>query len=341
MFTQQEDNFFTALVRLGYEIEELDTTPFANVPYDLLFNRKVQPILRTPALQSALADYVTRLNELLDESTFFNRDSFTFYNAANVTKSLGDNGFFTAQHSILLHGDGQDPRRSLARLTSTALIAAEKERITNDDVLRKELEAVEKALNKNADTRAFFDYIAKHVELLPEFTNIDLFEQNLWKSYLKTHEGLYERVVKCFKNAEKRRKEIELPSRCGEHAMGTCHQHLQRPVLRSIPAHCHQSRPRGAGTGESSQSSGSNSRRAPSELLWTAETYWKSSALVRRRRFTSSTYYLKLRHESPPTVKLCSSSMTSRSPSTTRTSTRSSSTLKEMSEQSNFQAHPI
>lgn len=209
VFTQQEDNFFTALVRLSYEIEKQETTPFADVPYDVLFNVKAQPILRTPAIQSALADYVTRLNELLDDSTFFSRESFNFYNAANVTKSLGENGFFTAQHSVLLHGEGEESKEVKSRADLDALIAVEKQRIADDDTLRKKLEAVEKALNKNAETRAFFDYIAKHAELLPEFTNVDLFEQKVWKSYLKTHERLYERVVQSFKDAEKRRKEIE------------------------------------------------------------------------------------------------------------------------------------
>lgn len=208
-FTQQDENFFTALVRLGYEIEEQEDAPFADVPFDVLFNSKVQPILRTPALQSALSDYVTRLNELLDESAFFSRDSFTFYNATNVTKSLGDNGFFSAQHSILLHGQGGDSKEVSSQADLDALIATEKQRITDDNALRKNLDAVEKALNKNVDTRAFFAYISEHVELLPEFINVDLFEQNLWKSYIKTHQEVYERVVTCFKDAEKRRKEIE------------------------------------------------------------------------------------------------------------------------------------
>lgn len=209
VFTQQENSFFTALVRLSYEIGHQDAAPFADVPYDVLFNSKVQPILRTPAIQLALAEYVTRLNELLDESLFFSRDSFNFYNAANVTKSLGDNGFFAAHHSILLHGDGGSPQEVTSKAELDALIAAEKQRIADDGALRKKLEAVEKALNKNADTRAFFNYIAKRDDLLPEFTNIDLFEQNLWKSYIKTHEALYERVVECFKASEERKKEIE------------------------------------------------------------------------------------------------------------------------------------
>lgn len=208
-FTQQEDNFFTALVRLSYEIEEQDAAPFAHVPYDVLFNTKVQPILRDPALQSALTDYVTRLNELLDDSTFFGRDSFNFYNATNVTKSLGDNGFFAAQHSVLLNGDSEDSKEIKSQADLDELIADEKTRITDDDALRKRLDGVEKALNKNVDTRSFFDYISTNVELLLELTNVDSFEQKLWKSYIKAHEGLYESVVGSFKDAEARKKEIE------------------------------------------------------------------------------------------------------------------------------------
>lgn len=208
-FTGKPDGFFLALVRMEYEIGEQDDAPFSDVPYDMLFNDKVLPILHTPALQAELAAYVSRLNDLLDESSFFSRDSFTFYNAANVTKSLGDNGFFTAAHSLLLHGDGNESHPIASKADLDALIATEKQRITDDDALRKKMNAVEKALNKNVDTRNFFDYISRHVDLLPEFANVEVFEQNVWKSYIKEHEALYERVVSCYKSSEKRKKEIE------------------------------------------------------------------------------------------------------------------------------------
>lgn len=208
-FTGHPDRFFLALVRLEYEIGELEDAPFANVPYDVLFNDKVRPILNAPALQAELAAYVSRLNDLLDESSFFSRDSFTFYNAANITKSLGDNGFFAAQHSLILHGEGAESHAIASKADLDALIASEKKRITDDDTLRKKLDAVEKALNKNVDTRNFFEYISQHVELLPEFANVEAFEQNLWKSYIKTYGALYEQVVACYKASEKRKKEIE------------------------------------------------------------------------------------------------------------------------------------
>lgn len=208
VFTQQNDRFFEALVRISYEVEQLEDTRFADLPYDVLFNDKVDAVLRTPGVQSELAKYVTRLNELLDESTFFDRSTFTFYNATNVTKSLGDNGFFAAKHSLLLHGE-DEPRTVTSDADLKTLIAEEKKRITDDDALRKKLDAVERALQKNVDARRFFDFIAGREELLPELANVDSFQQSVWKSYLKAHEDVFQRVVTCFKDTEARRKEIE------------------------------------------------------------------------------------------------------------------------------------
>ncbi len=210
VFTPEADKFFEALARVEYEVGQLDDTRFADLPYDVLFNDKVDAVLRTPGVQAELAEYVKRLNELLDESPFFNRSSFTFYNATNVTKSLGDNGFFSAKHSLLLHDqDGETVRTVTNDADLKALIAEEKKRITNDDALRKKLDAVERALQKNVDARNFFNFIANREELLPELMNVGSFQQKVWKAYLKTREELYQRVVTCLKGTEQRRKEIE------------------------------------------------------------------------------------------------------------------------------------
>ncbi|OZF01487.1 phage infection protein [Rhodococcus sp. 15-1154-1] len=208
VFTQQDGRFFDALVRINYEVEQMESTPFADIPHDLLFNDKVDLILRSPALKDALAQYVTRLNELLDESRFFSRTSFNFYNATNVTKSLGENGFFAASHALILHGDDQ-PRTVASKDDLDALISEEKGRITADTALRKKLDAVEKALQKNIDTKRFFEYISAHEELLPELENPDFFHQQVWKSYIKQCEVIFKQAVDCFKNSEVRRRQIE------------------------------------------------------------------------------------------------------------------------------------
>lgn len=208
VFTQSEDKFFDALIRVSYEIEQLEDARFADLPHDLLFNDKVATALKGADVQDQLAAYVTRLNQLLDESTFFNRKSFTYYNATNVTKSLGANGFFAAQHSLLLHGE-DEPRRITSDADLRALITEEKTRISDDTALRKKLDGVERAVQRNEDTRKFFEFIANREDLLPEFANVQNFHQDVWKSYLKAHEEAFQRVVECYKETEVRRKEIE------------------------------------------------------------------------------------------------------------------------------------
>lgn len=208
VFTQRDDKFYDALVRVAYEVEQLEDARFADLPHDLLFNDKVATALKGLDVQAQLAAYVTRLNELLDESTFFNRSTFTYYHATNVTKSLGANGFFTAQHSLLLHGE-DEPRQITSDADLQTLISEEKKRISDDDALRKKLEAVERAVQRNEDTRKFFEFIANREDLLPEFANVQTFHQDVWKSYLKAHEETFLRVVTCYKDTEKRRKEIE------------------------------------------------------------------------------------------------------------------------------------
>lgn len=208
VFTQSDDKFYDSLVRIAYEVEQLEDARFADLPHDLLFNGKVATALQGADVQAQLAAYVTQLNQLLEESTFFNQSSFTYYNATNVTKSLGANGFFTAQHSLLLHGE-DEPRQITSDADLRALITEEKKRISEDDALRKKMDGVERAVQRNEDTRKFFEFIANREDLLPEFANVQTFHQDVWKSYLKAHEEVFLRVVTCYKDTEKRRKAIE------------------------------------------------------------------------------------------------------------------------------------
>ena len=208
VFTQEDGRFMDAMLRVHNEVEQLEDPRFANLPYDIIFNEKVTAILQDSKVQSKLGEYVTRLNELLDESAFFSREKFSLYNAENVTKSLIRNDFFNAGHSLRLHGeDGLQAISSDEDMEK--LVADEKRKIADDDALRTKLIPVEKALQRNVDTRRFFNFIASRVELLPELTNVAAFQQKVWISYLKEQEHLLKALVTCFNDTEKRLKEIE------------------------------------------------------------------------------------------------------------------------------------
>lgn len=208
-FMRDDESFFTALLRIEEELAD-DSATYAEVPFDTVFDDKVVALLRTKEFREALTDYVTRYNELLDESRFFNRETFSYYHASTITKSLDDNGFFAANHAVLLNsGDGTEQVSSPAELI--ALIDGEKLRISEDAELRKVFAVIEKQLTRNAECRRFYSYISapEHLWLLPELENIDRFNERVWKSYLKVNENLYQEAVSRYRNAEKRKREIQ------------------------------------------------------------------------------------------------------------------------------------
>jgi hypothetical protein len=206
-FTSDSESFFQALLRIENEVK-IDTEEFAGVPYDVIFDEKVVALLRTSEFRAALSEYVTRFNDLLDSSAYFNRQTFNYYNATNVTKSLGDNGFFVAKHSVLLNS-GESSEQISSQKDLLALIDGEKQKISEDAALRQTFEALEKQLTKNAEARRFYEFIAENLELLPELDNVDRFGERVWKSYLKANEALFQRVVDLYRGAELRKKEIE------------------------------------------------------------------------------------------------------------------------------------
>lgn len=206
-FTKEDDNFFGALTRVSYEVEQMEGPVFADIPYDLFFNASVEKVLSDPKLRELLSDYVERLNELLENSTFFSRASFNYYNAESVSKSLVSQGYFKAKHSLLLSGEDA-PREVSSEADLTKLISDEKQRITGDSELMVRLGGLEKALNANQGTRDFFQFVSDRPELLAEFDNTDRFKEKLWVSYFKVHGELFAEAVEAHKSSEERRKKI-------------------------------------------------------------------------------------------------------------------------------------
>ncbi|MFA5043388.1 MAG: phage infection protein [Kiritimatiellia bacterium] len=206
-FTKSDDEFYRALSRVKEELLAQKDAPFADIHYDTIFDEKVLSILGTKDFRTAIEDYIKKYNELLAASTYFRKGTFNYYNAATIAKSLADNGFFDAKHTVSLNADINLEITSQKQLEE--LIAKEKEGISKDKDLRKKFSEIEKLLIKNATARDFEAYLAKHEELLPKLANIESFKEEIWKSYLKVHIELYQDLIAKYQDVEKRKKEIE------------------------------------------------------------------------------------------------------------------------------------
>ena len=205
-------DFDAALIRIKRELEEQKDSLFASVEYDTIFNEKVLSALNTKDLKNAIEDYVRRYNDLLAGSTYFKRGTFDYYNAGQIAKSLADNGFFDAKHTVSLNADSGNQEITKQK-DLEAVIEKEKKEILTDEALRKKFDGVAKQLQRNAELRAFCEYVQDDEAILSRLNNPEKLKQDVLKSYLKVNENLYTDWIAKYDAAAQRRKELEVEAR--------------------------------------------------------------------------------------------------------------------------------
>jgi len=210
-FAKRDDNFFPALLSIKDRLLTQESAPLADVPYDTIFDQTVLEFLETKDFKTAIADYVTLYDKLLSGSTYFKKGTFSYYNGTTIAKSLSDNGFFAAKHTVNLNADKRQEITSQTQFQK--LIDDEKNGISEDGDLRKKLAEIEKLLTKNLIRRDFAAYLSNHEDLLPELASVEDFKKKVLLSYLKAQIGLYNELITKYEAAEKRLEEIEEAAR--------------------------------------------------------------------------------------------------------------------------------
>lgn len=203
------DDFKMALNRIRKEIKDQKDTPFSEVKYDVIFDEKVIGALDTKDLKNAIEQYVLQYNELLAKSTYFKKGTFDYYNAGMIAKTLADNGFFTAKHTINLVAPDGKPLEIHTRQDLENVINKEKDAIIKDAKLRKKFDDVASQLAKNVTLRLFQSYLMENQALLSRMNNITKFKQDILRSYIKSNEGLYTDLMAKYDAAEAGLKKIK------------------------------------------------------------------------------------------------------------------------------------
>ncbi len=209
--TADDESLFQALERINGELKQQVDAPFKDVQYDAIFDDNILTALNTPEMKVAIQDYILRYNLLLDSSTYFKKGVFEYYNATQIAKTLKANGFFAAKHTVTLHA--QEKQEITTQKQLEDLVQAELDGITSDGDLKKNFDIIKKLLEKNLQLRAFQAHLCDHVGLLPHLNNIDLFKEQVWKSYFKAREPLYDELLEKYRSSKTRRERIEQQAR--------------------------------------------------------------------------------------------------------------------------------
>jgi hypothetical protein len=211
MKSDDENSFYLALERAKIELADQRDAPFAEVKYDLIFDDKVLGVLGTTDVKAALEEYINRYNTLLAASTYFKKGVFEYYNAGQIAKTLADNGFFDAKHTLVLNAAKKTEIGTKKELE--AVINAELENITQDKKLKKIFADLKKLFEKNVTVRDFQAYLCDHASILPHLKNVGEFKEKVWRSYFKANEAAFDDLLGHYRRVKTRRKEIEEQAR--------------------------------------------------------------------------------------------------------------------------------
>lgn len=160
-----------------------DDSPYYDVKFDDIFDDKGAVKVFLDENQGLLDTYATQYNQLLRDSDFFHVEgdkSFGTYQAAQLGKAFKDEEYFAVQHKLVL--------RNTEEITSAQAynqkIKDEKDRILNDDELKKTFEAITKKVEANGELRSFSKVITKHPEWIPKLADYEGFRKEVLIGYV-------------------------------------------------------------------------------------------------------------------------------------------------------------
>ena len=167
---------------------ELD---FLKLKYADIFNSNVEAFVKEPKNIAQITEYENRYNELLEKSPVFKRGVFSHNNADIVTESLNTNGFFGANHSLVLHGVDRVIETSDDLLDA---IQTEKKKIFADEKLKKSFEKINAALGKRTLIQ-FRSVIEVYPEIIPELSDYLAFKRKVWVGLLNKVKTELDKVI--------------------------------------------------------------------------------------------------------------------------------------------------
>lgn len=177
---KENDNFFDVLDRIHLKLEE-DNEKY-DFRYNDIFDKKGNVKKFLEKNQKDLDVYIEKYDSLISKSKFFKKsnNSFGTFQANEILKSVEDESFFEAGHTLLLN-DAVEINKSE---TLKELVEAEIRKVVDDKDLKKTFDKIDKAIGGNVELRAFKTAIEKNNLLLVELKDYEAFKKKTWLGYL-------------------------------------------------------------------------------------------------------------------------------------------------------------
>lgn len=176
----EKDTLFDILERISPLID--DSKVEYRFKYNDIFDKKGNVKKFLEKYKVTLDDYINQYNHLISASQFFKKSTNTFgtYQANEILKSIEDDSFFEAGHSISLN----DNSEIKSATDFQSLLESEVKKIISDEKLKKIFDGIDKAIGANVELRAFKKVIEDDNSLLVHLTDYEAFKKEVWFGYL-------------------------------------------------------------------------------------------------------------------------------------------------------------
>lgn len=192
----EENSFFTLIEKLEASIRTGLPSELAKLSYTEIFNEKTLPLLKTGKISTELSSYIEKYNQLVESSPILKR-TFNHYHAKTITKSLLDNGFFSANHSVnIFNGQGKDEVTTAKALDEK--IENERKKIFSDKDLEKKFDEIDKKLS-NVELRRFREYLFDNKDVVIALADYRKLQKDIWIAYLIAHQTEFLALVDEYK----------------------------------------------------------------------------------------------------------------------------------------------
>lgn len=205
VFTKIDNGFYKAMSRIKDEVEDSKLPEFEGIIYKNIFSDKTEQFLSSPEIRKKLKDYITKYDELIDNSKYLKKGVFTHTNASTIAKNLKENGFFKAKHTVnLISDDNKHEIKTEKELED--IINKEKLDILTNSELVSIFDDLDRKMSANKDLRDFREYLLQNISIVPELSNLEAFKEKLLISYFKIRKDLFSLLIAEYESGK---KEIE------------------------------------------------------------------------------------------------------------------------------------
>lgn len=204
-FGMKENSIIDILLNISSDLEDKSNSIFSHLQYNKIFDPKIVALIKTSDFQNHISEYIRKYDVLIKDSKLFNKD-FNHFNALTVQKQLKENGYFNANHSVLLELDGEKKEFNDANILLQEIVTAQEE-IFENEALKEIFDKIDKKLT-SAQLRGFRDLLLDNQFLLKELRDLDTLKRKLWLSYILNNLEQYNLVLKEYKDGQEIIQEV-------------------------------------------------------------------------------------------------------------------------------------